>query len=74
MAIRLFLDGERWFIVNKDRYSNTTSRHQYHLSNALKFIPSNRILVKDTHGLKKMISLNINDLKTLMAETIGNSR
>ncbi len=68
MALRLDNDGDFFFVVNSDKYSHSTSRHQSYLSQ----IGDKKFMFKSTYELKNLIRQGINDLKTLMAEEIIN--
>lgn len=69
MAIRLSSDKGYYFIVNGDKYSPTTSRHQSFLA---RYLPSEKVFVKDTDYLRSLIPkiqiLGINDFKDFIAE------
>lgn len=77
MAIKLYDDegdeGNAYFIINKGKYSVTTSRHQCHLRNALiKYnIPEKRMMSEEsTSRMIHLVRQNIKTLREAIAERL----
>ena len=66
MAMRI-KDG--YFIVNKDKYSSTTSRHQNIL---LRKINKDKIIFKTTTELKTCINFKVTSIKELILNKMEN--
>lgn len=65
LAIRLVLDNDFKFVVNKDKYSRTTSRHK---SEFMRFISEDDIIKEsDTYEMKMIADSKVESVKELMA-------
>jgi hypothetical protein len=69
LAVRITDEqGNKYFIVNKNKYSSTTSRHQSTLRRALK---GHKAIERETLFLLKIIDYNLFTLKEVLAISIG---
>lgn len=66
MALRLDSPEGFIFIVNKNSYSSSTSRHQSRLKN----LPESKRFFVDTYKLKSFISRDIKELKQILSEEL----
>ena len=60
--------GNKYFILNNQKYSITTSRHQFHLRKAL---IGQKVIERDTLFLKRIIQQELFTLKEVLAISIG---
>jgi hypothetical protein len=69
IAIRIWVGDEIKYLWNSDKYSRTTSRHQFFVLNAIG--GKDKILKElNTQQMKRVISLGFTNVKELMAEAL----